>query len=169
MLDPVHIRCFVLPLSIFIAIPVLLTPAALLPWLLHQDGNRSETRITLEIDLLASLESLESLLSPVDNGSIYDDEFRFASETPQPRPIRGGIHVGENETGVSPAFEHRDIGSGSANYSLLLRPIPRLVREDKIELGFEGSGDDSKGGLDSQAGRSRKTRASNPRNRRRRH
>ena len=169
MLDLVRIRCFILPLSLVIALPVLLTPAAVLPWLLGRTGNRSETRITLEIDLLASLASLESLLTSSQNGSIDDEEFRLASETTQPRPLRRGINVGENETSFAPAFIHRDIGAGSANYSLLLRPVSRIVRAPQNEAGLKGSGDDSQGGIRPQTGRSGEARASDPRNYRRRH
>ena len=151
-----RIRCFVVPLSIVIAVPFLLTPAAVIPWYLAR--NSSKPSVTIEIDLLASLKRLETFF----NGTLADGS-RLRSETPAPWPrhLRRSLDVRQDPTGPPSLGEGGDYESHPKNRHILLRPVSGDLRQDPQQVGGEGSGDDPEGGIKSEAGRSGEEGSSN--------
>ena len=147
MPDQVLVRCFILPLSLVIVLPLLLTPAAVLPWLLRSGKNQSETRITLELDLLATLKSLQHLLDSPSNGSSDDQDVRFAAKAAKSRPLRWGIHVRQNKAGDALVEEYRNFGADASNDSFLVRSVPGFIQNDENSSSFEGSGDEPARGV----------------------
>ena len=144
MPEDIRVRCFVLPLSLVIALPLVVTPAAYLYHLGHR--NASSARVTLELDLVATLKSLQRLL----NGS--SDGAELGPETPaaQSRPLRWGVHVRQNSSRPPSIGEHRDIVPGPQDHPVLLRPVPGYLRGNQTNFGSEGSGDDPDRRIDSE-------------------
>ena len=149
------IRCLIVPLTLVVTLPFLITPAAFLPWILR--SNQSKASVKLEIDLLSSLKSLQTYL----NGSNFDKRFRPSSSTTEPRNLRRSFNVWQNETSSPHLETNRSFESYPEDRVLLLRPVSRNLRGNSDTLVDEGSGDAPSGRVHAEVRRIGEEESSN--------
>ena len=162
----VKIRCYAVPLTFIIAIPLVATPTALLTWNLRSNSSNSSEPVekpTVWFDV--------QVISRAGNDGPADgEELRSEAPAAEPRPIPRSDDVGQDPAGPpNPLQRGKMPPSDAKNGSVLLRSVSGQVPRGEGDAGGEGSGDDSQGGLVNLAGSAGEAEPPDPRHYRRRH
>ena len=144
----IKIRCFAVPLTFIIAIPLVATPTAFVAWNL-----RNSTNSTVPVEKPTVWFDVQVISGSHDGRSTDGEGIRPEASAAKPRTHSRSVSVGQNASDPSdPILSGPMHESDAKNGTVLLRPVPGSVRGSKEVAGEEGSGDGAEGGIVRVAG-----------------